>query len=202
MPPRKQPTKKKVDKEDQGLVSPAESQGDSVCDAVLITRSEIGEEEQMKRDAKHSLEQALNEEEFYVEEVRNHLFVGNRRGLNLAALSTQVRALQDEVATQKKEITSHKIKIDSLEDRVSGLTTSLVAYKLLRNRFISTFKRDKLAGATEADRRIIAEGNGWAHGGDAIADAELYQGLAGRRDYNAFKKLYGMHPSIVLGIGV
>lgn len=192
-----------------------------------ITRSEIGEEgkeEEMKRDAKaSSLEQALNEqkEKFYVEEVRDHLFAGDRRGLDRAGLSTRgVGALEDEVATREEGITSrreeitaqkvgitslkeklnsHKIKISSLEDP----TTSLDAHKLVRNRFISTFKRDKLANATEADRRIIAEGgNGWAHGGDAIADAKLYQGMAGRRDFRAFEKLYGMDPSIVLRIGV
>ena len=82
-----------------------------------------------------------------------------------------------------------------------SLTISLDAYKLLRNRFISKFKRDKLANATEADRRIIAEGS--PHGGDAIADAELYhQGMTGRRDFQAFKKLYGMDPSIVLRISM
>jgi len=71
----------------------------------------IGNRRKLKRDAKDSLEQ---EEEFYVEEVRDHVFVGNRRGLDLAGLSTRVRALEDEVATQKEEITSHKIQIGAL----------------------------------------------------------------------------------------
>ena len=121
---------------------------------------------------------------------------------NPASLLIRVRALEEEVTSQKEKITSHKIKISSLEDRVRSLTISLDAYKLLRNRFISTFKRDKLANATEADRRIIAEGSGWVHGGDAIVDAELYQGMAGRRDFQVFKKLYGMDPSIVLRISM
>ena len=62
--------------------------------------------------------------------------------------------------------------------------TSLDAYKLPRNRFISTFKRDKLGTATEADRKIIAGGKAWAHGGDAAVDALLYQGQGpySRRD--------------------
>jgi len=47
----------------------------------------------MKRDAEDPLEQALNKEEFYVEEIRDHVFIGNRRGLDLAGLSTRVRAL-------------------------------------------------------------------------------------------------------------
>lgn len=44
-------------------------------------------------------------------------------------------------------------KIASLEDRASSLTSSLDTYKALRDRFISTFKRDRLANATDADRR-------------------------------------------------
>ena len=80
---------------------------------------------------------------------------------------------------------------------MNSLTSSLSAYKLLRNRFISTFKRDKLGDETEVDRGTIAKGNGWAHGGDAVVDAQLYQGTSGRKDFNAFKGLYGMSPGEV-----
>jgi hypothetical protein len=83
---------------------------------------------------------------------------------------------------------------------VSGLTCSLNAYKLLRNRFISTFKRDKLGNATDRDRKIIEVGNSWAHGGDAVVDAQLYQDGNGRRDFLDFKKLYGLLPETVRGI--
>ncbi|KAF8246111.1 hypothetical protein K440DRAFT_500655, partial [Wilcoxina mikolae CBS 423.85] len=159
----------------------------------LVTRSEIGGEEEMKRDAKDALEQALQEEEFHAEDMRGNPFVGNRRGLDLAGLPERVRVLEQQVA----EIPSLKIKIGSLEDRVSSLTISLDAYKLLRNRFISTFKRDKLGKATDGDRKIIGVGNSWAHGGDAVVDAQLYQDLDGRRDYSAFKKLYGFLPETV-----
>ena len=50
-------------------------------------------------------------------------------------------------------------RVDLLEDRVSSLTSSLEAYKLLRQRFISVYKRDKLGNATDADRRAIGDGN-------------------------------------------
>lgn len=75
---------------------------------------------------------------------------------------------------------------------MSSLTLSLDAYKLLRNRFISTFKRDKLGNMNDADKRIIGVGNAWAHGGDVVVDAQLYEGTGGRRDFTAFEKLYGM----------
>lgn len=109
--------------------------------------------------------------------------------IGLAGLPARVRALEDEVATQKEELTSHKekltshkeeltslkIKVGSLEDRVSSLTMSQGAYKLPRNRFISKFKRDKLGNATDADMKIIGAGNAWARGGDAGVDAMLHQ---------------------------
>jgi len=77
---------KEVNKRNRKLLSPAESlsQDDTTCDAILVTRSEIGGEEEIKRDAKDALKQALQEKELHVKDVRGELFVGNRRGLNLA----------------------------------------------------------------------------------------------------------------------
>jgi hypothetical protein len=97
----------------------------------------------------------------------------------------------------EKETASLRIETDSLHDRVDGLTSSLDAYKLLRNRFICTFKRDKLGNATEADKRAIVEGNAWAHGSDVTVDAQLYKGVGGRRDIMDYKKLYGILPGEV-----
>ncbi|KAA8895182.1 hypothetical protein FN846DRAFT_912061 [Sphaerosporella brunnea] len=186
----------KVNKGNRSLLSPAEDS--TTCDAILVTRSELGDEEEMKKDAKDAFGQALQEaemaltgeEELHVQDVRGELFVGNRRGLSLAGLPERVRVFEQQVASlevKNAEIPSLKIKSD----------VSLDAYKLLRNRFISTFKRDKLASATEADRRIIGEGNAWAHGGDAVVDALLYTGTGGRRDFKAFEKLYGFPPETV-----
>ena len=44
----------------------------------------------------------------------------------------------------------------------------------------------------DADRRIIGAGNAWAHGGDAVIDARLYEGTGGRRGFITFENLYGM----------
>jgi uncharacterized coiled-coil protein SlyX len=124
----------------------SESNPDAKCDAILVSRSEIGDDEGMKRDAKTALEQALEDDELHVEDAGGELWVGNRRGLDIVALLARMRALEErEVAKDTKlasledEITSHKTKIDSLEDRVTSLTSSLEAYKILRNRFISMY---------------------------------------------------------------
>ncbi|RPB02828.1 hypothetical protein L873DRAFT_369145 [Choiromyces venosus 120613-1] len=112
--------------------------------------------------------------------------------------SASVEYRNDAVDEHDQAIASLKIKVASLEERVDGLATSLEAYKLLRNRFISAFKIDKgLVNATEEDRKIITEGNGWAQGGDVVVDAQLYQDIGGRRDILAFGKLYGMSPGDV-----
>ena len=56
-----------------------------------MTRSEVGDQEEMKEDAKSALRKALDEEYLHVEEVRGKLFVGNRRGLNLSVVNRPVR---------------------------------------------------------------------------------------------------------------
>ena len=74
-----------------------------------------------------------------------------------------------------------KSEIASLEDRVQSPSQSLQNYKLVRGRFIPTFKRDVLGTATDAGRKIIRGGNIWARGGDAIVDAQLHESPGGRR---------------------
>lgn len=51
-----------------------------------------------------------------------------------------------------------------IEGRVGGLAAPFHTIKLLRNRFIGTLRRVNLASATEADRRVIREGNAWVYG--------------------------------------
>ncbi|KAF8241692.1 hypothetical protein K440DRAFT_677359 [Wilcoxina mikolae CBS 423.85] len=186
----------------QASLGPSKEQEQLECDAVLMTRSEVGDQEERKGDAKSVFRKALDEEDLHVGNVRAKLFVGNCHGLNLAELMPRVHVLEEEVATQKEEIILLKIKVIWLEDRVSSLTMCLHAYKLLRNRFISTFKINKLANAIEVDRKIIAAGDGWAHGGDAVVDAQLHESETrdGGHDFEAYEKLCGINPWIVLFI--
>jgi hypothetical protein len=86
------------------------------------------------------------------------------------------------ISSLEQEVTSQNAKVSSLQDRVEGLTCSLNAYKILRNRFIQTKQ------VRHRDCRVISDGNNWAHGGDASVDAQLYTELSGRRDFNAFEK--------------
>jgi hypothetical protein len=129
----------------------------------------------MNRDAKDALEQAVNEEELHVEEVRSESFVGNHRGFSFAKRLRTLERLVDEILSHKNRVVSLGVKTASLEvktaslnaktasleDRVGSVASSPGAYKPLRNRFISTSKRDKLRKATDKDRNIIGVVNSW-----------------------------------------
>jgi len=120
----------------------------------------------------------------------------------VAFLEGKVNTLETNVTLLQNAAALREEKIASLENHASDLALSLESYKLLRNRFISTFKRDKLGNATWDDLKIIAEGNGWAHGGDAVADAQLYKGATRRSDICDFELLYGLPPSIVADLSM
>lgn len=174
---------KRLQEEQTRAADPPDGGEELDVEAILATETEAGDEGEMKGAAKDALGEALEVEELSVEDVGGRLYVGNRRGLRYAGLPERTRVLEDEIAalkdevvTLKDEAVALKAEVGSQGERISGLATSLDAYKLLRNRFIGTCKRDKLGTATEADRKFIAKGNAWAHGGDAVVDAMLYQG--------------------------
>ncbi|RPA91752.1 hypothetical protein L873DRAFT_1867002 [Choiromyces venosus 120613-1] len=170
-------------------------QDDLKYDAILVTKSKTGSEEEMKKG------------ELKVQKVRGEPFVCNRWGLDLAGLEECVGVLEEKTSALEERASAHKLRQCALKDEVNllwddvfTLTLCVPEYSRIRNRFISTFKRDKLNNATESDIDSIQEGNIMAHEGDAAVDALLYEGLNGRRDPSAFKELYGMHPADVVKI--
>ena len=140
-----------------------------LCDRIVATGVEYGGEDEMRAGAA-VVRQAGLERELEVETLAGgQVAVDNRRGLDVAESKTKVYELREFKREAKSEIAS-------LEDRVQSPSQSLQNYKLVRSRFISTFKRDVLGTATDAGREIVRGGNTWAHGGDAIVDAQLYEG--------------------------
>ncbi|RPA91754.1 hypothetical protein L873DRAFT_1794718 [Choiromyces venosus 120613-1] len=170
-----------------------EDQDDSKCDAT-------GSKEEMKNVMKDVCKQALEEEELELEKVRGEAFIGNRHGLGFTGLMECVHKLEQRDVLKDRKITSLEDKANSLEDQLYTLKISIQEYSLVRNAFISIFKRDKLNNVTELDIDIIRKGNRMVHGGDAVMDALLYEGLNGRRDSSTFKELYGIHPADVVKI--
>ncbi|RPA92050.1 hypothetical protein L873DRAFT_1794517 [Choiromyces venosus 120613-1] len=129
-----------------------EDQDDPKCDAILFTKSETGSEEEMKYEAKDALGQVLQEEELEVEKVRGEPFVGNRRARGLTGIGERMGALEERASALQDEI-------NLLWDDVSTLKLCVPEYSRVRNRFISTFKLDKLNNTTESDMDIIRQGN-------------------------------------------
>ncbi|KAG0137735.1 hypothetical protein HOY82DRAFT_477327 [Tuber indicum] len=102
-----------------------------------------------------------------------------------------------QLAECKEKIASLELHNATLEDEIKISRNSDKDKSRLRNRFISTFKRDVLKCGTAQDKTLISEGNEYAHGGDAKADARLYSGPSCRKDVYAFETLYGVSPETV-----
>lgn len=206
----------KANKKTRKSVSSRESTYESTtCNAVLLTESTIGDDKEIKGEAKDALGQALQEEDLYVEDVRGKHFVGRflaRRAAEVRAVKDELASLKDEIASLEDEISQylkkhddeisqylkqHDDEITQLKDRVYNLEVSSKKYMQLRNRYISTFKRDKLCTSTSTDHAIIRNGSQVTHVPNAITDAALYTSLNQRSDTVTFEKLYGLDPAQV-----
>ncbi|KAG0640260.1 hypothetical protein HOY80DRAFT_885022 [Tuber brumale] len=144
------------------------------------------------------------ETEIYVGHDGREILRGDQGGLTYANLLATCQRLQRQNNDKEKklelanrQIAALTFQNAALEDKLHSETIAQEEQEKLRNRFISTFKRDKLHCDTTEDREAIREGNECAHGGDAIRDAQLYTGRGKRQDEEAFVKLYGVSPETV-----
>jgi len=121
------------------------------------------------------------------------------------SLDEKISSLQSKMTAQEKTIATQKTVLEltdtSQEKRLRSIIEGNESYKNMRQRFLSTFKRDYLKEETRADHAIIDSVNKSAHGGDATLDATLYSGPGARRDFPVFQTLYGLPPKVVDGIG-
>jgi len=172
---------------------------DQMYEAILMAKSFIGTRENIQQHARKTLKHVLQTEKLEVEKLNENLCVGNSSGIDLITkFQTQNEAHAKEIESLHKLIAKHKTESElstkSMEERIGTLTRSSESYKLMRNRFLSTYKRDYLKNETTADTIIIDDGNMSAHGGDVVFDASLYEGPEARADIDVFKKLYGVPP--------
>jgi len=173
-----------------------EAVDDLECEAILVTKSRIaGDEEDTRDEAGEALTRVLDSENLGIEEVRGETYVGNPRGLGLPGALGEIRLLQEGMVQGNTRITVLEEQVAKLNESVTTLRESGKDYKMIRSRFVSTFKRDKLNKEDPADTKIIRGGNVAMHGGDVVVDALLFDGIGGRQDFYAFEALYGMHPT-------
>ncbi|KAG0129175.1 hypothetical protein HOY82DRAFT_521783 [Tuber indicum] len=131
--------------------------------------------------------------------------VRHKKRLHHGNLSAFLEELDKRHAQQEAKLNSYNKRIDklqrdqaSIQQEVSIITLSQDSYQHRRNYFLSMFKRDNLCSMNETDRKILAEGNLFAEGGDAVVDSMLYYtGSGGRRDVKTFETLYGLLPETV-----
>lgn len=142
------------------------SQDDSECDAILVSKIAIGRDEKMKSDAQISLEHAL-QEELYIEHDtgQGEPAICNKNGLALVQLPSCVHLLEPKVHALETAGAVKNKNIAFLQNRVGSLTNSLQGYKMVRSRFICTYKRQESGIASIEDKKTIRIGNMWAHGG-------------------------------------
>jgi len=179
---------------------------EDTCDAILVTKVDFKDDDEldMTEGARQALGEILAKEDLIIAHDVEPITVGNQQGLNLARRPNKIEELENKVSSltgQVSSLTSQEAfsasEIVFLKQQVQDLTISVEGYTLLRHRFISSFKRYKVGGMTPNDWKLIGEGNQAAYGGDAIADARLYQGTEGRRDFSVYEMLYGLPPQIV-----
>lgn len=89
-------------------------------------------------------------------------------------------------------------KLRKLEDKLEKMderakTTSLSGgCRKIRHRYIEVYKRDILGIIDREGRKKLDEGSIAAHGGDAIADADLYTS-GERNDEDVLIDIYGLN---------
>ncbi|KAB8215134.1 hypothetical protein BDV33DRAFT_208626 [Aspergillus novoparasiticus] len=176
----------------------------------------------MKAGTKRTLAECLGMDDSYSEIVDDDRWTGNsaaiaRVSAALDTINVELRKHQEKISAIDERISKYRERTSDTHERISDLhdminqfgqqkiMESAVGCSHIRNRFISTFRRDILDDATSKDWEIIGQGNLAAHDGNFWADAKLYgredivaedgKQCPPRDDYHVFKQLYGVAPS-------
>ena len=119
----------------------------------------------------------------------------SRRGLSLlesvARHDRDISGLHKKNAAQEQDISSLTDEVARLREEMEVLKMGAEGFDGVRDRFISTYKRDVLDNADQHDRRVITKANVVVHSGDVLMDARIYKKRI-RRDDETFESLYGL----------
>ncbi|OJD10188.1 hypothetical protein AJ78_08695 [Emergomyces pasteurianus Ep9510] len=183
----------------------------SHCDAFVAAEIEVGDPAVMIEHAEEALLHSINKDQLQYTMVKGNPTVTNTRAVRyieshynrqmledrFKAVEARLKASESLLKASQSHLADVENELKSATCRISDLEESVPELKDVRNRFISTFKRDILLNDTETDRAIIRTGNRSVHGGNCKRDAELYKAPSLRRDFDIYIKLYGLHPEIV-----
>ena len=170
-------------------------------DALAIVAAEMAAstEKDTEENAKAILEQSINEDEMHTDWEGEPVLTGNPLGVNVGIVQRNQTALLQKVGSDASRIGKLESQNETLMARLEDLELAVVEFDEFRGRFISNFKK-KRGVATIEDHENVREGNRIAHTGNVKRDSGLYR-AHGRKDFSAFKTLYGFHPAIAATIG-
>lgn len=182
---------------------------DNRCHAILVTESKIPGKQATISDAKGALLKALEHEMLLVKDIRGQAFVANEEAVKYAEAKMDMIDIQprlddknDKLSKANNQRNAKDKQIKMLQDRLNHMSRQMDLHEILRNRFISAYKRDELDSKEISDKTAVEKGNEKVHSGDAVLDAHLFQPGGSRDDVDAYKSLYGLTPSEVLDISV
>ena len=136
---------------------------------------------------------------------------GNSRGRSLLdnmhvmirrmeTLESKEMMMRGQLGEQEKEIIEHEKEIIALEGCVGRLSQNSDGYRCIRRRFLDIYRRDVKDDQALKGSPAIKAGNAKAYGGDALADAALFQ-HDHRTDTRLYRDLYGLEYRQVLELG-
>jgi len=160
----------------------------------LSQHKKKSEEEHKRLEKKLSQQKTENEKKLSQQKTENEKKLSQQKTENEKKFSQQIKKNEGE---HKKHQKKNDHEFVCLRSQILQLTTLSKEYMLVRNRFLSVFKRKKLGIKDDLDIEIILEGNKAAPAADVITDATLYTPntvLAQRVDKDIFKQLYGLLP--------
>ncbi|KAN0072352.1 hypothetical protein V8E54_009281 [Elaphomyces granulatus] len=174
--------------------------------SIVAKQIELQDDDGMVTEARVALGTASQHYQIQTENIRRCMFVGNEEGLSFAEKSSQTQAIEQELSSLKERFRAEQEKRDAEQarrederDHLLGLI-NVTTLNEMRNRFLSTYKRDKTASQLNSlDKGWISGGHLIAHGGNSKYDATLYS-KNGRADISVYKQLYGLHLRLCLRV--
>lgn len=182
---------------------------DNRCHAILVSESKIPGKQGTISDVKGAFYKVLEHDTLLMKEIKGQMFVANEDAIKYAEAKMDMVDIQprlddknDEIRKANDQRNAKDKQIKMLQDRLSHMSRQMDLHGILRNRFISAYKRDELDSKELSDKAAVEKGNEKVHSGNAVLDAYLFQPCGSRDDVDAYKSLYGLAPSEILDISI
>lgn len=187
----------------------ASQKNDNRCHAILVAESKIPGKQGTISDVKGAFFKVLEHDTLLVKNIKGQVFVANEDAVKYAEakmdmvdIQPRLDAKNDKLRKANNKANAKDEQIKMLQDRLSHMSRQMDLHEILRNRFISSYKRVELDSKEISDKTAVEIGNEKVHSGDAVLDAYLFQPHGSRDDVDAYKSLYGLSPSEILHISI